>query len=389
MPIHIFRSTDAGAPTLNGIAGTMIAVLDAVLLNGYNTKTVTITRSGSTATVSATAHGFVLDQVVEISGAAQTEYNGQFKVESVPDANSFTITVSGTPATPATGSISCKVAALGWTKEFSGTNLAAYRMPVGTTRFRLRVEDTSGAAARVRGFESMTAVSTGTGPFPTTAQFADPGLYWWKSDTASSEARAWTIISDGKMLHIVHSHTLAGNHTGISSFGDIKSYRPGDAYNCMLIGSAATSATATGAASGIFYNMQFVVAGTTGHFIAREYFQEAGAAIQTKVLDGSKNFNAGSNPTSNILGSNGLRFPNPVDGALVVSKLFIGTPDWLRGEIPGILVPIHYRPFDGGYRFAGQGDLAGNTYLAVNVATSGQTANSGGQVFFKMNGDWS
>lgn len=47
--VFLLRSTDTGAPTLNGTAGSLIALLDACLVNGYNSKTVTITRTGTTA----------------------------------------------------------------------------------------------------------------------------------------------------------------------------------------------------------------------------------------------------------------------------------------------------------------------------------------------------
>jgi len=60
VPVKYFRSDDTGAPTLTGQAGSLISLLDACLINGYNTKTPSgIIRSGSTATVTfATAHGF-------------------------------------------------------------------------------------------------------------------------------------------------------------------------------------------------------------------------------------------------------------------------------------------------------------------------------------------
>lgn len=38
MPIQIFRSTDAGAPILNGQMGSLITVLDAILVNGYGAQ---------------------------------------------------------------------------------------------------------------------------------------------------------------------------------------------------------------------------------------------------------------------------------------------------------------------------------------------------------------
>lgn len=62
-----------------------------------------ITRTGSTATATRTAHGFAVGDSVVISGATETEYNGTFTVATVPTADTFTYTVTGTPTTPATG----------------------------------------------------------------------------------------------------------------------------------------------------------------------------------------------------------------------------------------------------------------------------------------------
>lgn len=71
---------------------------------GASQSVTSITRSGSTATVTKTAHGYNTGECVVIAGAAQAEYNGAHSI-TVVDANSFTFTVSGTPATPATGTI--------------------------------------------------------------------------------------------------------------------------------------------------------------------------------------------------------------------------------------------------------------------------------------------
>jgi hypothetical protein len=65
---------------------------------------VTITRSGSTATVAHTAHGMVNGDKVVIYGSIQNEYNGIKTISNVT-INSYDFTVSGTPATPATGTI--------------------------------------------------------------------------------------------------------------------------------------------------------------------------------------------------------------------------------------------------------------------------------------------
>ncbi len=66
-----------------------------------------ITRSGSTATVRITDHGYNDGDMIEISGADQPEYNGTFTVSGVVKENAitFTVEVSGSPATTATGHI--------------------------------------------------------------------------------------------------------------------------------------------------------------------------------------------------------------------------------------------------------------------------------------------
>lgn len=67
-------------------------------------ESVSITRSGSTATVTHTAHGLVSGDKVVIRDADQQEYNGVFTI-TVTGVNTYTYTVAGTPATPATGTI--------------------------------------------------------------------------------------------------------------------------------------------------------------------------------------------------------------------------------------------------------------------------------------------
>lgn len=64
-----------------------------------------ITRASQTATVTtATAHNLVTGDYITMSGAAQTEYNITAQV-TVTSTTTFTYTVAGSPATPATGTI--------------------------------------------------------------------------------------------------------------------------------------------------------------------------------------------------------------------------------------------------------------------------------------------
>lgn len=100
------------------------AISNAVWVRNYTTDAVTkplgrfkaalysgsvssITRSSDNAKVTTvSAHNYLVGDRVTISGASQSEYNGTFTIISVGlNGLTFTYTVSGTPTTPATGTI--------------------------------------------------------------------------------------------------------------------------------------------------------------------------------------------------------------------------------------------------------------------------------------------
>lgn len=65
---------------------------------------VVITSVTTTATVDHTAHGLADGEMVNIRGCNQPEYNGAGKVIAWVDVDTYTYTISGGPASPATGS---------------------------------------------------------------------------------------------------------------------------------------------------------------------------------------------------------------------------------------------------------------------------------------------
>jgi len=75
---------------------------------GYQTLSFGITgltRDSSTATaITYGAHGLSNGQILAVSGANQTEYNGNATI-TVANSTAFTYTVSGSPASPATGTV--------------------------------------------------------------------------------------------------------------------------------------------------------------------------------------------------------------------------------------------------------------------------------------------
>lgn len=92
---------------------------EAIILNylkGRPLTVSTITRDGATATVTTThLHGLSTGNTVVIRGANEPEYNGSFSV-TVTSTTAFTIPVTGSPATPATGGIGLRASET-WTES--------------------------------------------------------------------------------------------------------------------------------------------------------------------------------------------------------------------------------------------------------------------------------
>jgi len=83
-------------------------ICGTVKQNGGKTVT-SITRVGSVATCTQTAHSYSNGDLVNILGANETEYNVIKASISNVTANTYNFTVAGTPATPATGSVTAGV----------------------------------------------------------------------------------------------------------------------------------------------------------------------------------------------------------------------------------------------------------------------------------------
>ncbi len=354
MAIKVYTSLQQGAPTINGVTGSLITALDAILVNGYGQVNVSsITRSGTTATVTtATAHGFSTGDVALIAGAAETEYNGEFVV-TVTGGTSFTYDVSGSPATPATGTITSKRAPGGFTKTFAGTNKAVYRSnDLSSRRHYFRFLDdgtTSGGAreARLWGYETMSDVDTGTGMYPTVGQYPN-GFYCQKSDTADATPRNWVLITDGKTVYhfaYIASNASSGDITAPSTimnafaFGDALEFKPGDAYLSFVTGNSTTNQFSSTQYCGLFNGATSITAATPSTsqatiITARDFTAVAGAR-QTQI------FASGLN--SSIGASTNISYPHQIDNGfyMVPALLTQASPSLIRGRLPGYFEPLH------------------------------------------------
>lgn len=337
MTVHVYKSTDTGAPSLSGTAGSLVALLDALLVDGYNSNTVTITSAAGVATVTDTAHGFNAGQTIVISGANETDYNLTTRV-TVIDANSYSYPVANNPATPATGTITAKVAPLGWTKAFSGTNKAAYRTKAGTNQFYLRVDDAgtgSAAYARVVGYETMSDVDTGTGPFPTAAQRSG-GSYAWKSSAASGTARTWKAFSNGKIIHLFVKGD--GNYwIRPLTFGDFRSFKAGDAFGTMFRSSDTGSGwgSTDGGILGTLWTSS--ATGLADTYIARSHTQ-TGTSLYSAEVSAMR---SGSQMSGTTLVAT---YPAPIAGGMILAPVMLreGTANaGPRGLVPGLYDSAH------------------------------------------------
>ncbi|MEB8381422.1 hypothetical protein NYW84_10280 [Acinetobacter junii] len=206
--IKFYVHSNSSAPQLTNNYGCMIDVLDACLVNGFGSQTVsTLTASGTTVTATfGAAHNFMQYQVIKITGAAQAEFNGEHRILTVPNSSSITFQLAATPSvSTATGTIVCSLPPLGWEKPFSSSNptgggKAAYRSTnlLLPSRPFLRVVDeldpaytsTYAKYAKVGIVEDMTDIDTMLGvqaPFDA----ANPNKNWVGTGSGTSVINGW------------------------------------------------------------------------------------------------------------------------------------------------------------------------------------------------------
>lgn len=358
-----FTSAMANGPALSGTAGALIAVLDAVLVNGFGLQSVTsIVVAGNIATVTTgSTHSHTLHSVALIAGALPAGLNGEKRVLSVT-TTTFTFDATGISDQTATGTITTKVAPAGWTKPFSGTNIAVYRGNTVTgTGMYLRVDDTGTLNATVRGFESMTADTVGYGAFPTTTQLA-AGDYMVKSNVASAAVRPWTFFADDRgFFYFCKNGDTALEHKS-HYFGDILSLKSNDPYGCV-IRAYSTVPGVSGALEGSSFAVTDANYSYTGLYAPRAA-NALGGAVQ---LHNTPLLMAGLAVAGSALGAAGLTYPSQVDNGLQLGPVLIYNALGTRGTYPGLLVTNQNvgDTFASNSLVLGTGTQAGKIYMAM------------------------
>lgn len=378
--VRYFHSELPGAPVLSGTAGSLLAVLDACLVNGWGLLTASsVVVAGEVATATfPTGHAFEPLTVARVAGAATAPINGDKRVSTT---STYTITwpAPGVADGPVSGTITIKLAPSDWEK-LSGTNKAAYRSTAAdATKCWIRIDDSAARVARLRAYETMTDVDTGVGPTPIDAQVAG-GLYIPKSDSSNTSARKWIVAaSDRGVVLMIGYYNGYPNDYSPCYFGDFLSLKAGDAYKCMVAGEY----TDVSSSQYVGYNALASSTSSTGVFVVRPYTQAGGSVAC--ILRKPGLVTGGSGDSSNPPG------PNPIDNSLEVIPTLIyegtGNNAPRRGLVPGIYGIPHSlgTSYDSKQQIAAVVDLPGHVLIGVRYYS---VTGNGSRYAIDITGPW-
>lgn len=387
--VKFAHSEMVGAPIVNGVAGSLISALDAFLVNGFGSKAVdsaAITAGVCRLNFSTGASCADLNSVILVEGAANAALNGQQKVTafSASWVEFATDQADGAVA----GSIAFKAASLGWEKVFSKTNVAVYRpTDPSSSRAYLRVDDTQAMQASVAMYESMTDVDTGVALSPAAATVVG-GYKWYKRSAAGAAGVSWVLVGDNSGCYFALAPYMASGAVGTNGyvttyFGDMNSYRSGDAYAAVITGGTSTNQNTT-TNGDVFRATQ-----ATGFSVMRRSTGIGGTQTCDRTAYGSavaSGFNGPFGPA-----------PSTVNNGLYLSPIVLSdggslTTNGPRGELPGALSAMHTAvPSLLGYgrgQMVGSGPYQGRSFLFLTTTSAPHVTTDPGTGFFDITGPW-
>lgn len=368
-----YDSTEAGAPTLNNANGSLIALLRAVLIDGFGVKAITsISVASGVATVTCPAHAFssAYGKWLKVTGASAPALDG-VKQQTIVDANTFTYPAPGVADGNYTAT-DARRAPLGWTEEYNdgGANTKAIykRTAPEALAPMLRVDDSVGASmVRTLAVEVATGIDAITGLAPTEAQVSG-GLPWQKGANTAA-AKRWAFVGDDRGFYL--STELNATQQALYYFGDGIGYYAGDAYFTLIAGQvgATFSATPTLGLDGIS-SYDTVPSGSTAVYASRGQSVSATSSELSDI----------AGPYSQRPGGNNMQ-PLTFDHIVICDTVHvIGAGKQVRGEYPGLAVPLAAAPFTS---FQVIQTTTGKTYAAVPFNSAG----TAGQWLIKLD-DW-
>lgn len=394
--VKFFHSAMPGAPAASGVVGSLVAILDACLVDGWGSKTLTsltVASGIATATFSGGAGPWQTDSVVLIAGVTGglSALNGEQKILSATTttATFATAAADGTAA----GTITMKCAPLGWTKQYTGTNKGVYKSSdPASTGMLLRIDHNSVAQrADWRGYETMSDVDTGTNRFPSSAQNG-AGQWVHTNHTNAASTNPWMVIGDTRcfFIGIAPYVSLGAQYYNMKPaiFGDFLSDKSPDPYGAI---SCAPSDTPS-ANSGMISRTSTDFLSSLHSAAPREYSGVGTSVGLARLITG-----LGLNDYESGSSSFGAAYPNNTNNGLLLTRmgLYSGTSSafWRRGVVPGMFyMPQNSRSAISSREvFPGSDTLAGRKLMAMKVGdgtTAMPNVSTGGVIFFDITGPW-
>ena len=275
----------------------------------------------------------------------------------------------------------------GWTKPFTGTNLASYRQGTGSNQFYLKVRDDAPGAggaieARFRGFEVMTTVTAtdtaadGTNIFPTIAQSTATQTAVRKSATADTTARPWIVVADARTFYLfILTGDTVGTYYSVV-FGEFFSFKTSDPGRCIFSARPAENTSASTNDPDRMISLSNIIAGggLSLSFMVRDHTGLPGSVPCSLMGRADTSVVSSSAP----MAMNGtLAYTNQPDHKNYLAPIRIhnasGTNTNIRGKLRGIWHWQHpINTVADGETFTGSGNLAGKTFMVIK-----QTPNLG------------
>ncbi len=399
-PVKWFSSAMEGAPLLSsGVAGaahttnpgSLIALLKAVLVTGFGIKSISsLVYSSAAQTITATVaagHKYLADQIVGISGANESGFNGEFRVLSVTSTTVVMGLDNGTPSSSnATGALSMNIPSLGWAVEFEDAanyKIIFKRTDPLSTPIRLYIDNSAwtswssagGALAKVQMVENPTDINT----FTTVYEHRWPCSHGY----ANTE---WHLLGDSRIFYFLPQYSYARMRS-VYAFGDINSIRPGDNYHCILTTYTESTYINAGTSTALQWNYSGSLGGMYNNFpvfsdtnhkkLARSHHQLAGVVAANWV----------SWPSAF---GEGMSFPNPADNGFYISKDPIPVFDDLsfRGYLPGLVIPFATPAAYDATNLKNLPNIPGKLIRMLLVTRSNTTTPSGRLIGFDLTGPW-
>lgn len=359
-----FSSSQNGSQQMMGHSnGDMLKVLDDCLINGFNelpASSITLYDNNLTIGFDG-AHGFLKLQTVFISGADDPLLNGNHKIRSSTNT-SIDLYVAG--ATVTTGTITVKVAPLGWQSIFGATDplRRAYRSNSSNSLKRVLYIDmdkagdgTYGAGtgyaaenpaleARVSVCQDMQIMSEQIGPMTQTAHGTagtnEGSLFWYQKReqqkvTAVKNTRTqWRIVGNAEFFYLIINWSaipaidslVGGDVYGFGQFAGLNN-EPQDRTFLMATYNINSAAVAlTGSMGGRISSSN---AASIGAFVP----QSGQLAFINASVAGI------ANNTVFFSGLNYIAYPNPVGSTLITLPMRIAksADTKLTGLFPSML----------------------------------------------------